>query len=163
MVIVGIDPGLRGGVCVCDTASRRTWVHRVPLIRVKGQKDQFDPLAMSALIPAQAQVWIELVGARPGQGVVSMFRFGYGAGLWAGICAGKGISPILIRPQEWKSKFDLSSDKQASRDLASKVAPGLADRWKLKRDEGLAEALLLVHYAKTVSQVGFTRYLRGAS
>jgi hypothetical protein len=47
-------------------------------------------------------VFIELVAARPGQGTVSMFRFGFCTGAIIGLVAGLQRPYSLLLPQRWQ-------------------------------------------------------------
>jgi len=112
MIVIGIDPGLAGGVVALDQDSRVVLARRTPLITGAGSKAQYDERAMRELLaasrpPGEARhVAIEQVGAMPGQGVTSMFRFGYGCGLWRGIAVGLGLPIHDVRPQAWAQLLD---------------------------------------------------------
>ncbi len=139
--------------------------------KIPSIKDEYDPIAMASLISyhheheeiyakfglivktaSTVSLWIERVGAMPGQGVTSMFRFGFGAGLWHGICGAKRIQPNLIQPNIWKKSFKLNDDKNVARAKASEIAPFLAPYWPLVKHDGIAESFLIAHYG--VLQLG---------
>ena len=129
--------------------------------KIPAIKDEYDPVPMADLIFPQAyyphpliSFWIEKVGAMPGQGVTSMFRFGFGAGLWHGICGAKGIVPNLIQPGPWKASFGLNDDKNAARAKATEIAPTLSEYWPLVKHDGVAESFLIAHYGTI--QLGIT-------
>jgi crossover junction endodeoxyribonuclease RuvC len=94
-----------------------------------------------------AHVVIERVGAMPGQGVTSMFNFGYGAGVIEGICAALFIPYFHVLPQTWKRQMGIGADKTACREMAQKLWPGAADRFKRVKDDGRADAALLGRWA----------------
>jgi hypothetical protein len=59
---------------------------------------------------------------------------------------------IGIAPVTWKRHYGLSSDKQASIDLAKKLYPGvnlLKTQRSRVEDDNMAEALLLAHYGQS--------------
>jgi crossover junction endodeoxyribonuclease RuvC len=156
--LVGIDPGLAGGLAVVDLDDGRI-VHvelcRTPTAMVRRgrqRKREYDAAAMRDLLlrwheppDAPAEIVLEHQGARPGQGVVSMFRTGLGFGLWAGLIAGSGLAHRVVAPSAWKRHHGLiGSDKRASRLLAQSRAPSLGPI--AVADEGCAEALLLALY-----------------
>jgi crossover junction endodeoxyribonuclease RuvC len=85
---------------------------------------------------------VEQVGAMPGQGTSSMFRFGMGCGLIRGVLAGAGVPIISVTPAKWKKHFSLDSDAEKSRALAIRRFPGVTTLAR-KKDHGRAEALLL--------------------
>jgi crossover junction endodeoxyribonuclease RuvC len=177
-IVYGVDPGLKGGVTRIETATGLVTCTETPIIKGKAArkgprggkipaiKDEYDPAAMAALIEGPEDVmggiggdvhygvsfWIERVGAMPGQGVTSMFRFGFGAGLWHGICGARRIVPNLISPGPWKASFGLNDDKNAARAKATEIAPALAGFWPLVKHDGVAESFLIAHYA--VLQLG---------
>lgn len=64
--------------------------------------------------------------------------------------AGRPPSTHLVRPAIWKSGLGLTSDKEVSLVTAREEYPELADRLKRKKDEGRAEALLLLSYYRRI-------------
>ena len=81
----------------------------------------------------------------PGQGVTSMFNFGYSAGVLAGVCAGLMIPVVLYRPAVWKRAASVPADKGAARQMAQRYWPGCRDFDRVK-DDGRAEAALLARW-----------------
>ena len=90
-------------------------------------------------------VAIEEVGAMPGQGVTSMFNFGYSAGILAGVCAGLKLPVSLYRPAVWKRAAGVPADKGGARQMAQRFWPGCRDFDRVK-DDGRAEAALLARW-----------------
>ncbi len=103
---VGIDPGLNGGICILDGDEMSPAVYVMPTVKV-GTKNHIDPHALRDIIASRnvQEVVIERVGARPGQGVTSMFSFGYGAGIIEGVCAARFIPYRFVTPQAWQKKI----------------------------------------------------------
>lgn len=98
---------------------------------------------------------IEQVGARPGQGVSSMFRFGMAYGAAIAVCQTEGLPLTLVTPGVWKRHFSLiGKDKEASRQRALDLAPGLATQLKRKKDAGRAEAILIGLYLSALAGEG---------
>jgi crossover junction endodeoxyribonuclease RuvC len=120
---------------------------RVPLLDRKG-KPSVDTVRLVSIVGSVAlvhlcqQAIIEDVGAMPGQGVVSMFRFGLVTGILRGVLAASGISAMLIRPAAWKAALHLPADKEAARRLASDLF-GTDKHWPRRSDHGIAEAALI--------------------
>jgi crossover junction endodeoxyribonuclease RuvC len=56
------------------------------------------------------------------------------------------IPYTLVTPQKWQKHFGKSKDKDQSRLLATRLYPQLADKFKQKKDDGRAEALLIAKY-----------------
>lgn len=163
--IVGVDPGLEGAIAVLDTHSpfgeklarpELVTVYDMPTLPTRTttgkNRDEPDLHALKALMEklaypnTLASIVVEEVNAAPGQGVVSMFRFGmtYGAILMAAVAAGHAL--YHVRPQEWKRAVRLmSSTKDQSRKRAAEIYPAHAHLFARKRDDGRAEAVLIAY------------------
>src|SRR6185369_16889436 len=84
---------------------------------------------------------IERVGARPGQGVASMFSLGHSTGVIDGILAALHIPHQAMPAAKWKGLAELPAEK-------SLVLAAARRRWPeaplaLARHDGRAEALFL--------------------
>jgi len=157
--IVGIDPGLFGGLGVVELEGERVVnvaLCRTPVLmvgRAHGRRREYDLRAMVDVLmrwhqpPALGvEVALELQNARPGQGVVSMFRLGVGFGVWLGIVAACGLPYELVAPTRWKRWHGLiGADKRAARLRLQDICPDLGPVHAV--DEGAAEAALLAIYA----------------
>lgn len=155
--ILGIDPGFSGAIAVIDPRARRILdLYDMPLMaRTKSafkkseNRKAVDLPRLSALIQSAILVHgistavVEDVGAMPGQGTVSMFRFGFYSGAIHGILAALGIRVVLQKPAVWKARMNLSRDKQLSISLAKKLFPLDSHHFTLKGHDGRAEACLL--------------------
>ena len=152
MIWIGIDPGAKGGYAIIDesrivystNARAFPWDDEMFVCEMRGIKN----LANGAKIVAA----VEKVGARPGQGTVSMFNFGKSAGYIEGVLSALGIPYQLVSPATWKKEFSLiGKDKQASIITCRKLFPEL----DLKRTEhcrtdsdGKAESLLIAEWGR---------------
>lgn len=142
MIYIGIDPGAKGGYAAIvgnDTAAS-PWDDRQFI------EDMRTVAGSGACIAC-----VEKVGARPGQGTVSMFNFGKNAGYIEGVLSALGIPYQLIPPAKWKKEFSLiGKDKGASIAACRHLFPELdlkrTERCKTDSD-GKAEAALLACYA----------------
>ncbi len=144
---IGIDPGKKGGIACIDTESGILYTV---------------PYSEKALIDmCRDETWrgktdhimccLEKVGARPGQGVVSMFNFGQNFGYIKGVLESFGIPYQEITPQKWKREFGLNSEKAVSAEVCRKLFPSidlLASPKSKKPHDGMAEALLMAEYAR---------------
>ncbi len=157
-IVVGIDPGLDGAVAMIGAGGVEAAVTPTLAAGRKGRR-QYDAAAMARLL-AGRQVElavIEAVGAMPGQGVASTFRFGLGYGLWLGLLAAPGIPHQAVTPQAWKKVIlaGTARDKAAAIAFASRRYPGLSllatPRSSVAHD-GIADAVCLAEYARR--QVG---------
>ena len=149
MIWIGIDPGQKGGYAVIAKTETGQAVFAYPW------DDSFFAMEMASLMQMKEHgivAAVEKVGARPGQGTVSMFNFGKSAGYIEGVLSALGIPYQLVPPNKWKKEFSLiGQDKQASIVTCRKLFPEL----DLKRTErcrtdsdGLAESTLLAEYAR---------------
>lgn len=157
MLVLGIDPGLSGAAALvhapqCNPlAARILALHDMPLGAAKQGKTIKNHLDLAALAKLMAlpvfdmpdAAAIEEVHAMPGQGVTSMFRFGYAAGAVAGIAAAHGLPVHFIRPQEWQTLAGVRQGKGASRLRASQLFPAHAAAFGRVKDHGRADAALI--------------------
>jgi crossover junction endodeoxyribonuclease RuvC len=145
MILAGIDPGVNGALAIWDG-------HRVTLLDVPKVGNDPDEAAWAAswnrVLPWVEHIWIEQVGAMPGQGVTSMFNFGDRFGFVKALAYAAGVSVSFVRPNVWKQAVGIpkGSEKGASRLRASQLFPAHADKWKLVKHDGRAEALLIAYY-----------------
>ncbi len=152
--VIGIDPGLSGAIAVVDNAGRPIFIDDMPLItlppKTTGRVERVIDVRTLQLILKQyspAQVIVEQVGSRPGEGHVGVFSFGKGYGaLLATVDLTEGMTRTDVFPSTWKKRMGLSSDKEMSRRLAIELVPAARNSLGKRRDEGRAEALLLALY-----------------
>ena len=158
MSILAIDPGQTGGLVIVDFYQEGPRIRTalpMPLTTVN-QKKALDIRAVLEWLPVISSIdvgVIELVHAMPKQGVSSSFQFGRMFG------AAETVIYLLdkqayVSPRTWKKALNLSSDKHASMDLATRIFGKKAAMrwWPLKKDEGIAEAALIAyfHYFKVI-------------
>jgi crossover junction endodeoxyribonuclease RuvC len=149
MTIMGIDPGLEGGLAWIDDGQCLT-IEPMPVLEtVKGR--QIDEGKLVSLISERrpARAYVELVHAMPKQGVVSMFTFGTGWGIVRGILAGRLIPYVMVRPQEWQKEEMAGQEKGSEALVASRLWPLMDFRKTLKckkPHEGMVDAALIAHY-----------------
>jgi crossover junction endodeoxyribonuclease RuvC len=147
MLVVGIDPGLRGGVAGLDLERRILWATETPVVKEK-DKLEYDIARIAALLRAAKPdlVVLERVHSMPRQGVASTFLFGMGFGILRGIIGTLDLPIRLVAPQTWKAKLQITADKETSRNRASELFADCRHFWKLKKHDGIAEAALLAHF-----------------
>ena len=153
--IVGIDPGLKGGMAFYKPdglIAHRTPVVETPFIKKGKKKTRQDmDLSTAAFLLREVvvkHVFLEKVSAMPHQGVTGMFRFGQNLGQWQGILVGLGLEYTMVTPQAWKKHAGLiGANKVSSVELARETWPDNASDFKFKTaDEGRAEASLIAKY-----------------
>lgn len=142
--ILGVDPGFKGAIAITDGADLR--VIDMPVRKAMGRLE-IDSKAICQFIETHQNLIrmavIEDVHAMPDQGVVSMFRFGYGAGIIAGILAAFNIPTVKIKPAVWKTALGLTKDKAASLQRARELYPNHGNLFHLKKHNDRAEATLM--------------------
>lgn len=160
MFIVGIDPGLKGGIAFyspTELLALRTPTVEVPYVKKGKKRTRFDMDLDECRKLLQSQpishAFLEKVSAMPGQGVTGMFRFGQNLGQWQGLLAGMDIDYTLVTPQKWKRQAGLiKADKGASVELARNTWPNYPELFRFKTaDEGRAEASLIALYGSTTT------------
>lgn len=153
--LMGVDPGVSGALAFYFPARpERVAVYDMPAV-----DKEVNAVGVQKLIrdfrPVGAVV--ELVGARPGQGVSSMFKFGLAFGVVRGVIAAESVPMIFVTPAKWKKHFSLNADKEKSRALALQTWPVCGDAFSRVKDDGRAEAALLARYAADVAFVNLVQ------
>jgi crossover junction endodeoxyribonuclease RuvC len=150
---LGIDPGLTGAIAYMDGFGGLLDVIDLPVIRdgklawIDG--DALQSWLLNTDVSTGRTAWIERVHAMPKQGVSSSFAFGVTFGSILGVLRARHIPIQFVTPAKWKRDLGLSSDKRASLDKARLLYP-TADL-RLAKHEGRAEAILIAHWARTMS------------
>lgn len=142
------DPGLNGGGAVLNPNCELVACFDLPTIG-DGAQRRIDAANLADLLREHgpyAFAIVEQVGARPGQGVSSMFRFGQAYGTILGVIGSLAIPVRHVSPAKWKKALGLNSDGEASRARAIETWPHCADWFGRKRDHNKAEAALLALY-----------------
>lgn len=147
-MIVGIDPGQKGGVASISPSGAVTG-QPMPLA---GKEIDGHALATLLRVQSPALVIIEKVHSMPAQGVASTFKFGMGFGLVIGICDALGLPYRLVTPQAWKKAVlsGTAKDKSAAINFVRRAYPGLdlsPGRLRAPHD-GIADAVCLAEYGR---------------
>ena len=153
MRIIGIDPGLSGGIAILDDLKIFD-IYDMPIMpEGKKNKNQLNSAQLvniikKNLIPnGDTFLIVEQVSAMPGQGVTTMFNFGQTFGSIKGICAALNLPIFFVRPAKWKKHFDLiNSSKDASRTKVIEMYPSISSRLSKKKDVNKADAILIARY-----------------
>ena len=111
-IYVGIDPGLDGAVAIVN--GEKNEIHDCPTLKPVKKKGvrKFDIEGMSRIVrhiiglDGPIRVCLEKAQAMPGQGVTSMFKTGYGMGLWEGMLGvSLGLDYELVSPRKWQKEI----------------------------------------------------------
>ena len=155
MLIIGIDPGIKGAICILKDGYILD-VFDMPVMPVgKKNKSQVNGSQIYNEIQKvitqeeknNVKVVIEQVSAMPGQGVTSMFNFGQSFGILKGICSAMHLPVYYVRPAKWKKYFNLiNSQKDASRTRAIEIFPYFSTQLSKKKDSNKADAILIASF-----------------
>ena len=142
MIIIGIDPGQKGGIAAIN--SYEIFVQSMP-DTVKGIVEAI------RIWKSDAYLVVERAQAMPRQGVTGVFSYGQHYGGFEAIAACFGIPFMTVRPQEWKKAMGLNSDKTSSIIECERLFPQAniypTPRCK-KPSDGMAEALLIAEWGR---------------
>lgn len=149
-MIVGIDPGLEGGVALLSASER--WA--VPLPHLGKEMAVRELLALLPPPSEVSAVIVERLGVRPKQSAQSGATQGTNHGRITGALEAMGYPLRLVRPQDWKAKV-LRGTKKDKADAIAFVQRAYPDinlipgRCRTPQD-GLADAVCLAEYGKTL-------------
>ena len=172
MSVLGIDPGVTGGMALVSADACHVGLYDMPtterqVIRatrqIKGKpppktktKKQIARSVNAALLTVwlkewrPTQVYCERSGPRPGEGVSSAYTAGRVMGTIEGVLAALGITVTYFHPTVWKRAMGLNGKSKAdSIARAIELYPQVADQLTRKKDHGRAEALLITHYGES--------------
>ena len=153
MIIIGIDPGVSGAICIL-TDGKITEIYEMPtMIDGKKNKKQVNGAEITNIFQKElineknSKVIIEHVSAMPGQGVTSMFNFGQSFGVLKGICSAMQLPMYFVRPVKWKKYFNLiKTNKDASRTKVIEIFPYISSKISRKKDSNKADSILIAKY-----------------
>jgi crossover junction endodeoxyribonuclease RuvC len=112
-LILGVDIGSRGAIALVswDGASLDLVdVFDMPCLNdgPAGRRAVNPPLLAEIVAKAHAsKAYVELVGARPGEGAVGAFAFGRSRGVVEGVLGALGVPVAQIAPAAWKRAVEL--------------------------------------------------------
>lgn len=144
---VGIDPGASGAIVLLEDGHPIEWAS-MPIIKV-GSATRVNAAALFDFIASCCctHVYVEQVGAMPGQGVTSMFNFGHSCGTVMGVLGAMFLPHTMVTPQAWKKSAGLiGTDKDAARARAIQLWPNWRELDKKGKGQALADAALIAKY-----------------
>lgn len=160
MIIIGLDPGIKGAACAFYRADEEGPEFIADVIDLPtmddGKRREIDDDKLRAWIRRMCPVhaFVENVQPMRGRGSDSQamngaisFRFGLVVGQIRSSIRACGVKVSFIHPQVWKRFYDLKgADKEQSRQLALSLYPEAAHWMQRKKDDGRAEAILIARY-----------------
>ena len=150
-MIIGIDPGAKGGIGLIDNQGRLDSAWSMP---PKSELYSFlEKIIDTYHATSQAGFYCCIEKSFPShnQGITSIFNHGYNYGWYISTLSILNIETVEVLPQVWKSAFKLSKDKQNSMDLCLKLWPESKSLIYGKKGgmlDGVAEALLIAEYGR---------------
>jgi hypothetical protein len=107
-MIIGIDPGLDGGICGIQREGGRLvirFIHAMPTLEQHNGKRTLNLVALRPLVDMwsfRTIVGIERQQSMPKQGVASTFQTGFGYGQLMGMLAALNIEHYVFQAREWQ-------------------------------------------------------------
>lgn len=149
MIYIGIDPGKQGAVA-CINPDGSLVVDHTPVIDKEYDIHKMGMLLIkSKALSTQVFVVIERAQAMPKQGVVSMFEFGKGYGIWLALLTTFAFPYQIIHSRVWTKEM-LAGSPEIGKIRGIEVARRLFPTWNpaLKKDLFCADAILLAEFAR---------------
>lgn len=148
MKVLGIDPGIKGGIAyIVGASDAESW--QMP---VSGSAIDVQRLRSLILEVKPDVAVVERAQPMPRQGSSSGFNYGMHYGQILGVLGCLQVRIDTVSSSVWKRSLGLSSDKDDSIALASRLFPyvDLIPRGCRKPHDGMAEALLIAEYGRRV-------------
>jgi len=155
--IIGIDPGLTGAIAVLGPDGETVIDMPIAVGGLRGHKSQVDALTLGMELGAHpdATVFVEVQGARPGEGVSSSHTNGTNFGIILGVLGALRMRWEPVAAQKWRPAMvghrgqgESKRDKGPSLATARRLFPALASYLERKKDHGRAEALLIAEWGR---------------
>lgn len=146
---LGIDPGKSGGYCLMGPSGQVILSAPLPYLADDLQvRDILDSVFSEA--PGPVHCAIEKVSSRPGQGVSSVFRFGFDTGMLHGMARIAGWKIFTPTPQKWQqvSGGPTGGDKEVTAAWVARTYPEVPivmPRCR-KFHEGVTDAIGIAHW-----------------
>ena len=142
MIIIGIDPGAKGGVAIYDETKDKLILHKCP----ETPKDMAAIINTAKVKDENVFCVIEKVHAFPTDARSSAFKFGCNFGKWLGILGAYNISTLEVTPQVWMRPLQpLSKIKRERKNQLKQIAINLFPENKITLSTSDA-ALMVVWY-----------------
>jgi crossover junction endodeoxyribonuclease RuvC len=151
MRVLGIDPGVRGGLAVgSDGNGVGILLDAIDIPTVgTGAKERVDVITVHAWIEQYKPDFalIERAQAMPRQGASSGFKYGRATGALEATVMLCAVALEIVEPTSWKRFWKLPpKDKERSRQRAIELFPHAHALLARKLDHGRAEAILIALY-----------------
>lgn len=153
MRVLGIDPGLTGGLALSEDGVLIS-VDDMPVFiyeRNGRNRREVDGHQLYSIIASYGltgadHVFIEQSWARQGNSASTAFAFGKSFGIVIGVLCALPGPMTFVPPNRWKKILAVPAAKDGARARASQLMPDFARTWKLVKHDGRAEAALISYY-----------------
>ena len=148
MTIIGIDPGIKGGIAWI--ANKKACVEKMPET-LQDLWELIDNIRLASQIEVgfhcdntHIRAYLEQVHSSPGMGVKSSFTFGNGFGHLEMALTAAGIPFERVRPQVWQKSLGCMTggDKNVSKRKAQELFP------HIKCTHATSDALLIAEFGR---------------
>ena len=142
IITIGIDPGKTGAAALTHGGKY------VEVIDYTDGPTVAAGITNWLMLVTPDIVVLERVGAMPGQGVSSTFKFGANYGWWRGLLDALQLPYIERRPNDWMRSFRIPKKKRPSDKPSLPVARRMypSAPLHLAKHHGRADALLIAFY-----------------
>ena len=142
MIIIGIDPGAKGGVAIYNEDKDKMILHKCP----ETPKEMAAIINTAKVKDKNVFCVIEKVHAFPTDARSSAFKFGCNFGKWLGILGAYDIPTLEVTPQAWMKPLQpLSKVKTERKNQLKQIAINLFPENKITLSTSDA-ALMVVWY-----------------
>ncbi|TYO91448.1 hypothetical protein [Oceanicella actignis] len=142
-IILGIDPGRRGGLARLRRGDGSWRVAAIDLPQT--------PAGLHAALAEWTPVTFAVLEQPiypPHIGVRNIARIAEAYGALKAMLFSAGIAVREVTPAQWKRSLNVPADKAAARRRADEFFPDDAHQWTRARDDGRAEAALIAWYGR---------------
>ena len=142
MIIIGIDPGAKGGVAIYNEDKDKMILHKCP----ETPKEMAAIINTARVKDKNVFCVIEKVHAFPTDARSSAFKFGCNFGKWLGILGAYDIPTLEVTPQTWMKPLQpLPKIKRERKNQLKQIAINLFPENKITLSTSDA-ALMVVWY-----------------
>lgn len=160
MLVIGVDPGLTGGIAAVCNKRGLLAVDDLPVCSNGLEKGAVKRWIDAAKLGAMLAEWSMLFGfatedvtmaceraiPMPGQSVWTAASSFDSMGVIRAVAALRRLPLHLVTPREWKASYGLGKDKNASRTIACDLYPIARPKLARAKDHNRAEAILIGRY-----------------
>ena len=148
MIIIGIDPGAKGGIAIYDEKEHNIILHKCPETTKEMSSILEAANANASISNQEISCAIEKVHAFPTDARSSAFKFGMNFGMWLGVLGANKIPVLQVTPQRWMKEFQpLPKIKKDRKNEIKRIASEMMPENKITLSTSDA-ALIAVWYLR---------------